>query len=82
MTGCDEIMGDSFFSIFLNYGYLYVNNDIPHERDNENDPKGNDPWTLNSFPCEDDVSAHTLTKSHCGDQKQTLIKGYPHPSWQ
>lgn len=46
MTGRDRIMGD-FFPHFCNC-YHYVNN-IPHEKDNENDPKAKYPST--STPC-------------------------------
>lgn len=31
------------FFIFPNSRYHYVNNEIPHEEDNENDPKANKP---------------------------------------
>lgn len=37
VTGCDRKMGD-YDPICHNY-YYYVNHDLPHEEDNENDPE-------------------------------------------
>lgn len=39
--------------VFQSCCYHYVNNGIPHEGENKNDPKANNPWTLNYFPYED-----------------------------
>ena len=48
MIGCDRIMGD-FFSIF-HICYYHLNNDIPHEEDDEKDPKTNNSSTVSYFP--------------------------------
>lgn len=78
VIGCDSIMGDFFFfPIFHNCCYYRVNNDIPHDEDDEKDPKTNNPGTVNDFPYEGD--APTLTKSHFGDQRQTLGRSYLTP---
>lgn len=48
VIGCDRITGD-FFSIFHNC-YYHLNNDIPHEEDDEKDPKTNNSSTVSYFP--------------------------------